>query len=94
MIGCKNDVIVIDENNRCRINESFDDYLEWNGYVVIDIEELAKHIMCTIPPESIHDPNVSTGKLIDSSVDESLSDLRSIMIETVEHLINKIHSGE
>lgn len=94
MIRCKNDVIVIDDNNRCKINESFDDYLEWNGYVVIDIEEYAKHVVCTIPPESIHDPNINTGKLINSSVDESLSDLRSIMIETVEHLINKINSGD
>ena len=94
MIRCKNDVIIVDNNNRCQINESFDDYLEWNGYVVIDIQEWAKYIVCTIPEENIHDPNINTGELIDSSVDNFLSDLRSNVIGTVEHLINKIHSGE
>lgn len=94
MIGCKNDVIIIDNNNRCKINESFDDYLEWNGYVVIDIDEWAKYILGTIPEESIHDPNIDTGELVDSSVDNFLSDLRSNVIGTVEDLINKINSGE
>ena len=86
MMRMKNDIMLIANDNECMLNESFDDYLDWNGYVVIDKEEWASYILSTITKD-VHDPSVHTGELIDSSVDNFLSQLRSDMIGTIEDMI-------
>lgn len=86
MLMFKNDVIIIDDYDNAVVFESFDEYLDCNGYVVIDLEEYARYILSTITKD-VENPDVNTGELIDSSVDNFLAELRSDLIGTIENMI-------
>lgn len=86
MIIPKNQAIIIAHGNALIVNRDFDSYMDWNDYVVIDIDEFAEDIVNTIAKD-FSNPDINTGELIDGAVDNHLNDLRQQLIEAVENKI-------
>ncbi len=86
MIIPKNQAIIIVHGNALIVNRDFDSYMDWNDYVVIDIDEFAEDIVNTIAKD-FSNPDINTGELIDGAVDNHLNDLRQQLIEAVENKI-------
>ena len=86
MIIPKNQAIIIAHENALIVNRDFNSYMDWNDYVVIDIDEFAEDIVNTIAKD-FSNPDINTGELIDGAVDNHLNDLRQQLIEAVENKI-------
>lgn len=86
MIIPKNQAIIIAHGNALIVNRDFDSYMDWNDYVVVDIDEFAEDIVNTIAKD-FSNADINTGELIDGAVDNHLNDLRQQLIEAVENKI-------
>lgn len=82
----KNQAIIIEYGKTLTTNRHFNSYMDWNDYVVIDIDEFAEDIVNTIAKD-FSNPDINSGELIDGAVDNHLNDLRQQLIEAVENKI-------
>lgn len=85
----KNECIIIQDTNLCRINEAFNEWLQIDEYYVIDIDQLAQELGQEIMKEFENTNDRCTWENISAFVENTLDNIRAdLQYSTEEYLCN------
>jgi len=83
----KNECIIIQDNNNCRINEAFNEWLQVDEYYIIDIDQLAQELGQEIMKEFENTNDKCTWENISAFVENALDNIRADLQYSVEEYL-------